>query len=191
MVKIAVPKPAKMSFNKDRPISELLKSQVRHLHELEKGLPHRLQTGRNVEEITKEGDASHYIKIVMERLHPSAQIKVPRPAAGSFHKHRPISDLLRRQLEHFREAELRLPVEQQTGTDPTFIRLEHEAAEYIGKVTAALHSQSPDISGERESSNELLTAKMGTPVKKAGATRTGTKARKPSGAAPRGKKDKK
>ncbi|HET9285439.1 MAG TPA: hypothetical protein VFR24_26100 [Candidatus Angelobacter sp.] len=141
MAKIVVPKPAKNSFNKDRPASDLLKAQVKHLHEMEKNLPHRLKTGRNVDEIKTEGEASAYIKAITNRLHPKDKIKVPRPAAGSFHKHRPLSDLLKRQVEHFREAERSLPPNEQTGMDINEIRLEHEAATYIGKVTAALHAR--------------------------------------------------
>jgi hypothetical protein len=141
MAKIFVPKPAKGSFNKERLASDLLKSQVKHFHELEKNLPHRLQTGRNVEEIRTEGEASDYVKTVTGRLHPRGKIKAPRPAHGSFHKHRRLSDLLKRQIEHFREAERYLPVNQQTGIDISSIRLEHEAAAYIGRVTAALHGQ--------------------------------------------------
>lgn len=138
MAKIIVPKPAKGSFNKGRPASDLLKAQVKHLHELEKNLPHRLKTGRNVDEIQTEGDAGDYIKTITSRLHPTGKIKVPRPAPGSFHKHRPLSDLLKRQVEHFHEAERNLPPNQQTGVDISNIRLEHEAAAYIGKVTAIL-----------------------------------------------------
>jgi hypothetical protein len=142
MARILVPKPVKGSFNKERPASDLLKSQVKHLRELEKILPHRMQSGRNVNEIKTEGDASHYIKTITGKLLPSGTVKVPRPAPGSFHKHRPVSDLLKRQIEHFREAERQLPAEQQTGVDIKSIRLEHEAAAYIGKVTAALQGQS-------------------------------------------------
>jgi hypothetical protein len=141
MTKIVVPKPAQGSFNKDRKPSDLLKSQMRHLHELEKNLPHRLQTGHNVEEIASEADASHYIRTVTSRLHPSGKVKVPKPAAGSFHKHRPMSDLLNRQVEHFREMEGSLPISLRPKKDDKPLRLEHEAATYIGKITAALHAQ--------------------------------------------------
>jgi hypothetical protein len=143
VVKIVVPKPAKGSFNKERPASDLLKSQLKHLHALEKSLPHRLQTGHNVDEIKTESQASAYIKTVTSRLHPPGKVKVPRPAPGSFHKHRPMSDLLRRQVEHFREAERQLLADRQTGIDIDSIRLEHEAAAYIGEVTAALQGQNP------------------------------------------------
>jgi len=141
MTKIVVPKPGKGSFDKHRPASDLLKSQVKHLHALEKSLPHRLQTGRNVDEIATESEASAYIKAITSRLHPRGKIKAPRPAPGSFHKHRPMSDLLKRQVEHFHEAELQLPPDRRTGTPLGRIRLEHEAAAYIGKVTAALHAE--------------------------------------------------
>src|SRR5436853_6327625 len=90
MAKIPVPKPAEGSFNKDRRISDLLKSQVKHLHEIEKTLPHHDRTGRNPLEIKTEGEAGDYIRKVTATLHLSGKIKVPRPAPGSFHKHRTI-----------------------------------------------------------------------------------------------------
>ena len=166
-MKIVVPKPAKGSFNKQRPASDLLKSQLKHLHALEKSLPHRLQTGRNVEEIRTEGGASAYIKKVTSRLHLRGKVRVPRPAPGSFHKHRPVSDLLRRQVEHFREAERQLPADRQTGIPIDSIRLEHEAAAYIGKVTAALHEQSPVAPLRTEGRDEVATKKTDGPTTKA------------------------
>ena len=163
MTKIVVPKPDKNSFDKHRPASDLLKSQVKHLHALEKSLPHRLQTGRNVDEIKTESEASAYIKAITSRLHPQGKIKVPRPAAGSFHKHRPMSDLLKRQVEHFREAEAQLPLDRQTGLPIGSIRLEHEAAAYIGKVTAALHAQArPGAQAAEERSTVPTSRTTGT-----------------------------
>jgi hypothetical protein len=159
MAKIVVPKPANGSFNKTRPASDLLKSQVRHLNELEKNLPHRLQTGRNVDEIKTESDVSDYIRTVTSRLHPSGKVKVPRAAPGSFHKHRRISDLLQRQIEHFREAERQLPAEQQSGIDINSIRLEHEAARYIGKVTAALLGQNATAKAKKEDGDAVPAKK--------------------------------
>src|SRR5215471_2887537 len=138
MVTIKVPKPAKGSFNKNRPVSDLLRSQLRHLHEVEKNLAHHHRTGRNVEEIKTEGEASEYIKTVTAKLH-LRKVKVPRPAPGSFHKHRPISDLLKTQIEHFHEVEMTWPEEKRTGTDCHSIKTEHEAAAYLKKMTAILH----------------------------------------------------
>jgi hypothetical protein len=144
MANISVPKPAKGSFDKDRKPSDLLKSQLKHFRELERHLPHRLQTGHNIEAITTEAGVSDYIKTVTARLHPRGKIKVPLPARTAFHKHRRLSDLLQKQLEHFREVEMRLPEGQRITKpgDPP-ITMEHEIADYIRKVTAALHAQDP------------------------------------------------
>src|SRR5437660_8966615 len=118
MPTIKVPRPPKGSFNKDRRISDLLRSQLRHLHEAEQTLPHHHRSGRDIEAIVTEGEAAEYIRKVTARLHLQEQsIKVPRPAPGSFNKHRPISDLLRKQVEHFRHVEADLPQARQTNTD--------------------------------------------------------------------------
>ncbi len=140
MVKIAVPRPQKGSFDKNRPASDLLRWQMRHLHEVEKQMPHRHQTGRNIEEIKTEGDAAEYIRRVTQKLHKTEKVKVPRPAPGSFHKHRPLSDLLRKQVEHFHAVEMTWPAEKRTGTDPKAIKTETDAASYIKAITAQLHS---------------------------------------------------
>lgn len=149
MAKIAVPRPAKGSFNKDRKASDLLKAQMKHLHEVEKTLPHQHRTGHNVEEITTEGLASEYIHRVTARLHLRGKIKVPRAAAGSFHKHRPISDLLKKQIEHFREVEMRLRPETRTGIDVNSIKTEEEAGLYLRKITAILHPQEARKAGQK------------------------------------------
>jgi hypothetical protein len=138
MTKIHVPKPAKGSFNKSRKASDLLIAQVKHLQEAEKR-PHHHRTSTKGEGITTEGEAADYIRKVTAKLHVRGKIKVPKPAPGSFHKHRPISDLLKNQIRHFREAEMRLPAEKRTGVDVESIRTEHQAGEYIRRITAALH----------------------------------------------------
>jgi hypothetical protein len=149
MAKIPVPKPAKGSFNKDRPASDLLRAQMRHLYEVEKQLPHRHRTGHNIEAITTEAQASEYIRRVTTRLHLRGKIEVPRAEAGSFHKHRPVSDLLKKQIEHFREAEMRLRPETRTGIDVNSIKTEEEAGIYIRKITAILHPQEVKKAGRR------------------------------------------
>jgi hypothetical protein len=149
MAKIAVPRPAKGSFNKERRASDLLKAQVKHLYEVEKQLPHQHRTGHNVEAITTEGQASEYIRRVTARLHLRGKIKVPRSAPGSFHKHRPISDLLKSQIEHLKEAEMKLRPETRTGVDINSIKTEEEAGLYIRKITAILHPQGARKAGQR------------------------------------------
>jgi hypothetical protein len=115
-------------------------AQVKRFQEAEKRLPHHHRTSTKGEGITTEGEAADYIRKVTSKLHVRGKIKVPRPAPGSFHKHRPISDLLKNQIRHFREAEMKLPAQQRTGVDVDAIKTEHETAEYIRKITAALHS---------------------------------------------------
>lgn len=68
-------------------------------------------------------------------------IRAAKPARRAFNPERPLSknQLLQAQVKHFREAESRLPPEQQTGVDPESIRTEGQASEYIRKVTAVLH----------------------------------------------------
>lgn len=139
MAKIQVPRPARGSFNKNRKASDLLLAQVKHLQEAERGLPHHHRTATRGEGIASEADASDYIRKVTAKLHLRGKIKVPKPAAGSFHKHRPISDLLRSQIAHFREAEMKLPAASRTGIEVASIKTEQQAGEYIRRVTATLH----------------------------------------------------
>ncbi len=66
-------------------------------------------------------------------------IKVPKPPQSAMDKDRPVSSLLRTQLEHIQEAEFRLPARQQTNIYINAIQTEGAAAEYIRQVTAAVH----------------------------------------------------
>jgi hypothetical protein len=74
---------------------------------------------------------------------PANVIHVPRPSPGSFDKNRPLSRnaLLQAQVQHFQEAERHLPPERQSGIDPAAIRTEGEAAEYVRRITFALHPE--------------------------------------------------
>ena len=68
-------------------------------------------------------------------------IKVPKPPQSAMDKDRPVSSLLRSQLEHIQEAEFRLPARQQTNIYINAIQTEGAAAEYIRQVTAAVHGR--------------------------------------------------
>jgi len=70
-------------------------------------------------------------------------INVPRPSRASFNRDRPLSAnaLLQAHVEHMHEAEKNLPPERQSGIDPASINTEGEAAEYIRRVTHALHPE--------------------------------------------------
>lgn len=66
-------------------------------------------------------------------------IKVPRPPKSAFQPDRPVSALLKNQVIHLQKAEFRLPASLQSDIYINAIKTEREAAEYIGRVTAALH----------------------------------------------------
>jgi hypothetical protein len=137
-MKIVVPKPPAKAFNKHRRISDLVKWQLRHVHEAEMRLPHRQRSGMDVAEIKTEAQASEYIRKVTARLH-GRRVAVPAPPKTAFHGHRKLSSLLRSQVEHFYEAEMRLPPEQRTGIDIATVDTEYEAADYIARMTQILH----------------------------------------------------
>jgi hypothetical protein len=143
MTKIRVPKPASGAFHKHRPVSDLLRWQIRHMHEAEKLLPYDHRTGINIHAIKTEGEASSYIRRVTEKLvskvHLRHVVPVPRPQPGSMNKERPISQLLKQQMTHFREVEKTWPPAKQTGIDIELVKTEAEAAAYIQKITAVLH----------------------------------------------------
>jgi hypothetical protein len=66
-------------------------------------------------------------------------IPVPKPPKNAMKPNRPVNTLLRNQLQHLQEAEFRLPVKLQTNVYINAIKTEGEAAEYIRRVTEALH----------------------------------------------------
>ena len=68
MAMIHVPRPAKNAFNPNRPVSGLLKAQTEYLHEAEKRLPLRYQSGIYINAIRTEGEAAKYIRHVTEAI---------------------------------------------------------------------------------------------------------------------------
>ena len=68
MTIIKVPKPPQNAMNQDRPISSLLKNQIRHLQEAEFRLPVRAQTNIYINTIKTEGEAADYIRRVTTTL---------------------------------------------------------------------------------------------------------------------------
>jgi len=78
MTVIQVPKPPKSAWNPNRPLSTLLQSQIEHLYEAEKRLPHRYKSQIYTNAITTEGEAAEYIQKVTEaiqRAHADASAK--------------------------------------------------------------------------------------------------------------------
>ena len=155
MTMIRVPKPA-AAPNRKRPLSDLLKKQVEHFHHAEKKqIPYDKRTGIVPQAIRTEGEAAEYIRMVTEKLHQYAAkpdageippagkrvVRVPKPMASPKHD-RPLSDLLKKQVEHFQHVEKKmLPPDQHTSKTVENIKTEGEAAEYIREVTAKLHAR--------------------------------------------------
>lgn len=68
-------------------------------------------------------------------------ILVPGPPKEAFNKHRPISDLVRNQVEHFKHVEQKLPEEVRATLPQHDIVTENEAARYISAMTSYLLSR--------------------------------------------------
>jgi hypothetical protein len=73
---IRVPIPQPSSFNRDRPISDLIKAQLLHIAHAESArLPREQRDGRKPEDIRTEAEAASYIAAVTRVLHPQGQKK--------------------------------------------------------------------------------------------------------------------
>lgn len=75
---IQVPRPAKSSYNPQRPVQKntLLLHHLKHFREIEKKLPPERQTGIEFESIKTEAEASEYIRRMTAILHPQgAKVK--------------------------------------------------------------------------------------------------------------------
>jgi len=71
-------------------------------------------------------------------------IRVPAPPRQSFHKERPISDLLASQIKHFKHLETKLDLTMPTASHR--IATENDAAQYIAEMTHALLNRTPQTS---------------------------------------------
>jgi hypothetical protein len=78
-----------------------------------------------------------------------ALISVPKPPKSAYDPDRPMSSLLKSQIEHLREAEGKLPLKYRSEWYIKAIRTEGEAANYIRDVTEAIHAAHEDAERER------------------------------------------
>lgn len=68
---VRIPKPPLSAMNKKRPISDLIKAQLRHIQHAESGrLPKEERSGIKIEKIRTEAQAAAYIAAVTKLLHP-------------------------------------------------------------------------------------------------------------------------
>jgi hypothetical protein len=68
-----------------------------------------------------------------------ALIRVPKPPKSAYDPNRPVSSLLKSQIDHLREAESKLPLRYRSEVYVKAVRTEGEAAKYIREVTEAIH----------------------------------------------------
>ena len=78
-----------------------------------------------------------------------ALIHVPRPPKSAMNPQRPINALLQAQMQHLQDAELKLPARLQTNIYVNAIKTEGEAAEYIRRVTEAIHQAHDTAAAKR------------------------------------------
>lgn len=76
-------------------------------------------------------------------------IHVPKPSQSAIDKNRPVNALLKTQVDHLYQAELKLPIRYQSNIYPNAIKTEGEAAGYIRAVTEAIHQAHEDAANER------------------------------------------
>src|SRR3569833_1920747 len=67
-------------------------------------------------------------------------VHVPPPSKEAFHKGRPMSDLIKAQVRHFKHVEEKLSPEQRESIPQHRITTENEAAQYITAMTRLLRS---------------------------------------------------
>ncbi len=83
MAVIQVPKPPKRAFDKNRPPSSLLRSQIEHLEWATKPKSRGKVVGGRARSIKTEGEAAAYIEELTRRLHPEgARLKPPKTPAA-------------------------------------------------------------------------------------------------------------
>ena len=78
MEPIHVPGPPKQAFNKNRPISDLITAQIKHLKHVEASMPAKLRDEVSQHPITTEGEAAKYIAS-MTKLFKSQATSQPVP----------------------------------------------------------------------------------------------------------------
>lgn len=76
-------------------------------------------------------------------------IHVPKPPKSAYDPDRPISSLLKSQVDHLREAESKLPLKYRSDVYAKAVRTEGEAARYIRDVTEAIHLAHEDAERAR------------------------------------------
>jgi hypothetical protein len=101
-------------------------------------------------------------------------IKVPQPPPSAYDPNRPVSSLLKMQLEHLFEAEKRLPSRYRSEVYVNAIKTEGEASNYIRKVTEAIHQAHGDAERARRKPKRRRGIEIAA-MADGGGTKTGKK----------------
>lgn len=83
MATIRVPAPPPQAFQKNRPISDLVKSQIKHFQHLEHKLQLKLSRPFSPNDLTTEAGAAQYIAEVTAALCSRAPVPVPVRATAT------------------------------------------------------------------------------------------------------------
>ena len=78
-----------------------------------------------------------------------ALLPLPKPSKNAWNPDRPMSSLLKWQIEHLQAAELRLPARYQTDIYVNALRSEGDAANYIQMVTERIRQAHADAEAAR------------------------------------------
>jgi hypothetical protein len=73
-----------------------------------------------------------------------ALLPLPKPSKNAWNPDRPMSSLLKWQIEHLHAAEMRMPPRYHTERYVNALRTEGEASNYIQAVTEAIHQAHAD-----------------------------------------------
>jgi hypothetical protein len=104
-------------------------------------------------------------------------VRVPKPPKSAYDPDRPMSSLLRSQIEHLQEAEAKLPLKYCSTIYAKAIRTEGEAARYIRDVTEAIHRAHDDAERARRTPKRKRVIEIAAGAEKR-AKRTQRSARK-------------
>ena len=78
-----------------------------------------------------------------------AVVHVPKPPKSAYDPNRPMSSLLRSQIDHLQEAEARLPLQYCSRLYAKAIKTEGDAARYIREVTEGIRRAHEDAASSR------------------------------------------
>ena len=100
-------------------------------------------------------------------------IKVPRPPTKAHDPERPMTSLLKAQVEHLHDAERNLPLKYRTKKYVKAIKTEGEAADYIREVTESIHNAHAEVERARGRRLEIAAAAEKPARKRASKKRKG------------------